>query len=115
MKELFERLSRSKFRSGIHLNYNEKRFVNEKGFEKIGEDAYDILLRSIVKLKDNDGKQTPWHGHPVFVAQHGTATCCRKCIEKWYKIPKNRELDEREIKFFLTVLLSWVEKEIKNE
>ncbi len=25
----------------------------------------------------NDGKQTPFRGHPVFTAQHATATCCR--------------------------------------
>ena len=25
----------------------------------------------------NDGKQTPMLGHPVFVAQHATASCCR--------------------------------------
>ncbi len=24
-------------------------------------------------------------GHPVFVAQHATATCCRECIRKWHK------------------------------
>ena len=25
----------------------------------------------------NDGKQTPMRNHPIFIAQHGTATCCR--------------------------------------
>ncbi|MCP9485713.1 MAG: DUF4186 domain-containing protein [Gaiellaceae bacterium MAG52_C11] len=28
-----------------------------------------------------DGKQTPYRGHPVFVAQHATATCCRTVLD----------------------------------
>ncbi len=63
----------------------------------------------------NDGKQTPWRGHPVFVAQHATATCCRKCLLKWYKIPENKTLDDSEIRFFLDVILSWIEKEMDNK
>jgi hypothetical protein len=114
MDDIFSRLERSKFRSGIHLNEKEKIFVVNKGMQKIGEDAYDILDKKIRIKRDSDGKQTPWHGHPVFVAQHGTATCCRKCIEKWYKIPQNKVLDERETKFFLEIILRWIEKEAKN-
>lgn len=30
----------------------------------------------------NDGKQTPMRGHPVFIAQRATATCCRECMAK---------------------------------
>ncbi|MCW3477719.1 DUF4186 domain-containing protein [Limobrevibacterium gyesilva] len=43
----------------------------------------------------DDGKQTPFRGHPVFVAQHATATCRRA---KWHDIPSDRPLsvDERE-------------------
>ncbi len=44
----------------------------------------------------NDGKQTPMRGHPVFIAQHATATCCRGCLEKWDAIPHGRALSEPE-------------------
>jgi Domain of unknown function (DUF4186) len=40
----------------------------------------------------NDGKQTPFRGHPVFIAQHATATCCRKCLSKWHGIPAGKLL-----------------------
>lgn len=33
------------------------------------------------------GRQTPYRGHPVFVAQHAAATCCRTCLERWHAIP----------------------------
>jgi hypothetical protein len=41
----------------------------------------------------NDGKQTPFKGHPVFIAQHATATCCRGCLAKWHGIRKGEALD----------------------
>jgi hypothetical protein len=47
----------------------------------------------------NDGKQTPMRGHPVFIAQHATATCCRGCLEKWHAIPHGRALSEQEQRY----------------
>ena len=34
------------------------------------------------------------HGHPVFKAMHATGCCCRGCLNKWYKVPLHRELNE---------------------
>jgi hypothetical protein len=31
-------------------------------------------------------------GHPIFVAQHATATCCRGCLTKWHRIPQGQPL-----------------------
>ncbi|MGW1887105.1 DUF4186 family protein [Streptomyces sp. NPDC001970] len=44
----------------------------------------------------NDGRQTPYRGHPEFDAQHATATCCRTCLERWHGIPAGRALDDAE-------------------
>ena len=51
-----------------------------------------IFKREAPAFIHNDGKQTPTKGHPVFVAQHATATCCRECIRKWHKIQPGKEL-----------------------
>jgi len=51
-----------------------------------------------------DGKQTPMRGHPVFVAQHATATCCRGCLEKWHGLPRGRPLSEAEQLYVVDVL-----------
>ena len=58
---------------------------------------------------DNDGKQTPMRNHPVFVAQHATATCCRGCLEKWHAITKGRELSPEEKRYVIDVIRHWLE------
>ena len=89
LKQLFEGLSRSDFRSRFHLKEQDKEYVRQKGIDTIRQHAQDFV-------PPNDGKQTPMRGHPVFIAQHATATCCRGCLEKWHKIRKGRELTPRQ-------------------
>jgi hypothetical protein len=61
----------------------------------------------------NDGKQTPFRNHPVFVAQHATATCCRGCLEKWHRIPRGRALSKDEQRYVVSVIERWLrEKEL---
>jgi hypothetical protein len=50
--------------------------------------------------------------HPIFVAQHATATCCRGCLEKWHSIPKGRPLSSEEKKHVMTVLNRWLRAQI---
>ena len=52
-------------------------------------------------------------GHPVFVAQHATATCCRGCLEKWHGIPKGRALTENEQRYVAGVLMRWIDREMR--
>lgn len=61
----------------------------------------------------NDGKQTPTKGHPVFIAQHATATCCRECIRKWHKMQPGRELSEVQQEYLVDVIMTWIEKEME--
>ena len=108
-------LSKSKFRSSFHLNKKLKEYINKNGLEKIEQHAYDFIRKNIaVKSPKNDGKQTPMKNHPVFIAQHATATCCRGCIEKWYHIPKDKILEEKEKKFIKALILEWINKELET-
>ena len=88
------KLSKSKFRSSFHLNNKMKEYVNTNGMNKIKKDALEIINQRIKpKNPKNDGKQTPMKQvHPVFIAQHACACCCRGCIEKWHNISKDKEL-----------------------
>ncbi len=63
----------------------------------------------------NDGKQTPMRGHPVFIAQHATATCCRECIRKWHKMQPGKELSQVQQEYLVDVIMTWIQKEIENE
>jgi hypothetical protein len=56
----------------------------------------------------NDGRQTPFRGHPVFVAQHATATCCRTCLERWHGIPAGRALDDAEQGYVVEAICRWI-------
>ena len=110
-------LSKSKFRSSFHLNENMKKFVIDKGLEKIESDAYDFITKRIApKYIANDGKQTPMkqNSHPVFIAQHACACCCRGCIEKWHRIPKGRELTKIEIEYIVSLLMTWIKRQIEK-
>ena len=53
-------------------------------------------------------KQTPMKGHPVFIAQHATATCCRGCLKKWHRIEKERALNDDEVEFVVEMVLGWI-------
>lgn len=83
LKRLFERLDHSKFRSSFHLTKKYKEYCNEKGLDVIEQHARDFISKRIAPAVIlNDGKQTPMKNHPVFIAQHATATCCRGCLYK---------------------------------
>ena len=107
------RLQKSKFRSSFHLKEKDKLYIANKGLEVIKKHAYDFIKQRLAS-KDipNDGKQTPMKGHPVFIAEHATATCCRKCLYKWYGITMNRELTNQEIDFIVEIIMAWIANEL---
>lgn len=112
MEEILYKLSKSKFRSSFHLNKKMKDYVLEKGIDKIKEHAYDFInTRLKPRYIKNDGKQTPMKGHPVFIAQHATATCCRSCLEKWHHIEKGRELTNEEVDYIVNIIINWIKKD----
>jgi Zn finger protein HypA/HybF involved in hydrogenase expression len=51
-------------------------------------------------------------GHPVFIAQHATAACCRKCIQKWHGIKKGKVLNIEEIEYVVALIIGWVERQL---
>ena len=110
---LWKRLSQSKFRSSFSLKANDRNYIAEKGIDTVRSHAQDFIRKRLAPAEPrNDGKQTPMRGHPVFVAQHATATCCRGCLEKWHHIPKGRELTEIEQKYIVDVIMKWIERQI---
>ena len=107
-------LRQSKFRNSFHLRKYMMAYIEEKGLRTITQHAYDFINERLKPASiKNDGKQTPMKGHPVFIAQHATATCCRGCLEKWHKIPKGRELTNNEVNYIVALLLEWIKREMK--
>lgn len=114
-KEILNKLSKSKFRNSFHLRKKDITYIKEKGVLKLKEHAYDFINKRLAPATiPNDGKQTPMKGHPVFIAQHACACCCRGCLEKWHKIPKGKELTNKEIDYIVNLLMLWIKKEYEN-
>ena len=113
---ILSKLSKSKFRSSFHLNNKMKEYVHEKGMDKIRQDGIELLTKRLApKEIPNDGKQTPMRQvHPIFIAQHACACCCRGCLEKWYHISKNKELTKDEIGLIVDILMEWIKREIEQ-
>ncbi len=114
--DLFDRLAQSKFRSSFTLKTNDKAYVREKGMDVIRQHAADFVAKRLAPAEPaNDGKQTPMRGHPVFVAQHATATCCRGCLEKWHGIPKGKELTAEQQNYVVDVICEWIRRQNKGD
>ncbi len=107
--ELFAALARSKFRSRFKLSGKEAAYLSEKGLDAILQHARDFVAGRLADAYPaNDGRQTPMRNHPVFVAQHGTGTCCRKCLEKWHHVPRGKRLTEANVDYVVEVLRRWL-------
>ena len=115
-RQLFERLDNSRFRSSFHLKQKDIDYINEKGLDTIRQHAKDFIAkREAPAYIANDGKQTPMRGHPVFIAQHATATCCRECIRKWHKMQPGKELSQVQQDYLVDVIMTWIQKEIERQ
>ena len=108
-------LKKSTFRSKFNLTEKDLQYIQEKGVDTIRQHAIDFIRTRISpQYPKKDGKQTPMRGHPVFIAQHATATCCRNCIQKWHGIGKGRALNDDEIEFVVGLVMGWLNEQIKN-
>ena len=98
--QMKERLAASKFRSRFSLTRAERAYLAAKGWPVIRAQTERIIRERLAPADpQDDGSQTPMRGHPVFKAQHATATCCRGCLAKWHGIPKGHAFTEAEFTY----------------
>ncbi len=114
--EALEKLKKSAFRARFHLSPKDISYIDEKGMETIRRHCADFVASRLAPaVIPNDGKQTPMRGHPVFIAQHACACCCRGCLEKWYRVPKGRALSANEQERIVRLLMAWIEREYNSK
>ena len=112
LEEVFAALDESEFRRRFRLRGSELEYLRRKGLAVVLEHAADFVEKRLAPAQPaNDGKQTPMRHHPVFIAQHATATCCRGCLQKWHAILKGHALDTEEKRYVLSVLESWLRRQ----
>ena len=107
--EMKERFSASRFRSRFRLTRAEKAYLAEKGWPVVRAQTERIIRERLAPANPpNDGRQTPMKGHPVFKAQHATATCCRGCLAKWHGIPRGHAFTEDELHYVTEMIQGWL-------
>jgi hypothetical protein len=115
VNQVFDALAQSAFRRRFRLGPRERDYLRDKGLDVVLSHARDFVDRRLAPAEPaNDGKQTPFRGHPVFVAQHATGTCCRSCLQKWHSIPRGRPLGEPERDHIVGVLERWLRLEAES-
>mgnify|MGYP001208797227 CR=1 FL=1 len=106
---LAQKLARSPFRARFQLGARENAMIDRHGQKRIAGHAGDFIRNRLAPAEPyRDGHQTPMRGHPVFIAQHATATCCRGCLASWHGIPAGRALDIEQQRYIRDVLMNWI-------
>lgn len=115
LDDLFLRLEQSKFRSPFHLTKADIAYIRKMGFDRIRIHAADFVRKRIAPAEPvNDGKQTPYRGHPIFKAQHATGCCCRSCFWKWHHVAKGIALTEEQQTYAINVLMEWIVRQLET-
>lgn len=115
LDEAFERLGRSPFRSRFKLTAKDLAYIDRVGLATIERHAADFVREKLAAaIPAHDGKQTPMHGHPVFKAMHATATCCRGCMAKWWRVPQGTPLSEIQQAKIVGFLMAWIDRNLPS-
>jgi hypothetical protein len=113
LDQRLDAIARQPFRAKFRLRGRERATAELRGPATMRRHADDLIAGRLAPAEPyKDGKQTPYRGHPVFVAQHATATCCRTCLQRWHQIPKGRELSRAERAYVVQVICRWIEREM---
>jgi hypothetical protein len=108
-------LAATPFRARFRLEGKDLLYLRRRGGSAVREHAARFIRERLAPANPlNDGRQTPWRGHPVFVAQHATATCCRGCLAKLHGIPAGRALSEPEQQHCVDVIMRWLAREYRR-
>lgn len=90
----------------------EIKYVNDVGLDAIRKRVFTVLRQNVGQAHPyHDGSQTPYHskdGSPISVAQHGTRTCCRACIESYHHIASGQALTDTHINILTDVVIQWI-------
>jgi hypothetical protein len=109
VKRVLQRLRRSAFRSRFALTPQDRAYLQSRGGATVSRHAAAFVAARIAPAHPRrDGRQTPLRGHPVFTAQHATATCCRRCLQRWHGIPRGTPLDDRQIAYVVEMIMGWI-------
>jgi hypothetical protein len=113
VKGTFDQLSREYIRHVFFhapFDASSKEQARELGIGALKSKVRPLLEKKIVPAKIfRDGTQTKKEGSAIHYAQHATATCCRKCLEYWHGVERNRELTKEELSYCEGLVLAYLD------
>ena len=116
LDDIFARLARSAFRQRFTLATREREYMRVRGKETVLAHARVFIAHRLAPAHPaNDGKQTPFRGHPAFLAQHATATCCWGCLAKWHDIPAGRVMTVDEQEHVVSAIEKWLDMQAAGD
>jgi hypothetical protein len=96
-----------------------KDLAKRRSFADLEASALLSVRRSIAAPLDEqfrDGMQTPREDSTdariYHFGQHATATCCRKCLNRWHGIPLEQPLSTEDLRYFHKLVMLYVEERL---
>lgn len=115
INEALEKLEKSRFRSSFKLSKKDIEYIKEKGMDVVRSHTRDFVAKKLAPaFPENDGKQTPMHGHPAFKAMHACGCCCRGCLNKWFKVSAGKPLTHLQQEKIVNLLVAWMERQMSK-
>src|SRR3954454_1100106 len=113
LDERLDEIGREPFRAKFHLRGRDRATAILRGPAVLRAHAHELIAQRLAPAEPrNDGTQTPYRGHPVFVAQHATATCCRWCLRKNHGIERGTDLTPEQREYVVEVICRWIERDL---
>jgi hypothetical protein len=97
----------------IPISLYAENYARRKGKVELKIAARKQIEHAVGKVSHpREGQQTARESNPhanaVHYAQHATASCCRRCVEEWHGIPRDRELMQEEITYLSELAMEYV-------
>jgi len=99
--------------SHIPISVYAVNYARRKGRLQLKEAARKQIAQAVGRISHpREGQQTARetnaHANAIHYAQHATAACCRRCVEEWHGIPRDRELTAEEIDYLTELAMLYI-------
>ena len=85
--------------------------IKNQGIADVKKQAEDIITNKLKYQPENDGKQTPTAGNPIYKAMHACNVHSRKSLSRTYRMPAGRELTSKQIETITNLVTRWIARE----
>jgi len=93
------------------LEERDIRLIETAGVKEIKNQAERMVNKKLLDQPENDGRQTPTAGHPVYKAMHACNASNRKELSRSHRIPAGKKLNDTQVEMVVNLLTRWIVRE----